>query len=205
MAKRRASTISRRIPSDLKSPLRSYATVIGEVVWASNFAHGAFEILFSHVATQDNYQIGRALWHTMPSDSGQLVALREATKASNHLPEKMKIKIIWAIEKAQKLGELRNDAVHSATIVIERNGLPTVVPSDIGTKPSRSEKLRREKDLKKKFRAVKGDLLQIGQYVHSLWPHIAGFDLLPPLPRKPQLKSLPKQTHRKSNDRRAKK
>jgi len=192
-----AQTISRRIPKAIQVPLRNYATVIGEVVWASNYAHGAFEILFSHVATPEDYQRGRAIWHTATSDSGQLKMLRAAADASEQLSERMQERILWAIDRALKLGELRNDAVHSSTIVLVENGKAKIAPSDIGTKPSRSEKLRRDDDLKKKFRAVKGDLLQIGQYVHSLWPHVAGFDALPPLPRKPQLRSLPKQTDRK--------
>lgn len=186
-----ASTVPRRIPKGVQSPIRAYATVVGEVVLASNFAHGAFEILFSHVATHENYQIGRAIWHTAPSDSGQLQMLRAAATASTRLSERMRTRILWAIDRALKLGVMRNDAVHSATIVLVKNGKVTMAPSDIGTKPSRSEKLRREDDLEKKFRAVKDDLLQIGQYVHALWPHLAGFEHLPPFPRKPQLRSLP--------------
>jgi len=191
-----APTTTRRIPKAIQAPLRAYAKVIGEVVWASNFAHGAFEILFSHVVTHENYQTGRAIWHTATSDSGQLQMLRAATKVSDRLSKRMQERILWAIEQALKLGELRNDAVHSSTIVIVKNGKAKIAPSDIGTKPSRSEKLRRDDNIKRKFIAVKGDLLQIGQYVHCLWPHLAGFDDVPPLPRKPQLRSLPKQTHR---------
>jgi len=197
MSRSPAQTISRRIPKAIQVPLRNYATVIGEVVWASNYAHGAFEILFSHVATPDGYQRGRAIWHTTTSDSGQLNMLRAAAKTSEQLSDRMQERILWAIDRALKLGELRNDAVHSSTIVLVKNGKAKIVPSDIGTKPSRSERLRPEGDLKNKFRTVKGDLLQIGLYVHSLWPHVAGFDALPPLPRKPQLQSLPKQTDRK--------
>ena len=198
MAKPKAPTITRRIPESIKAPLRAYATVIGEVVWASNYAHGAFEILFSHVATHDGYQIGRDVWHTSTSDSGQLKMLEAATKASERLSKQMRERILWAISRAQKLGELRNDAVHSSTIVLTENGKTRIAPSDIGTKPTRSAKLRLEADLNKKFKAVTGDLLQIGQYIHALWPHIAGFDHLPPLPKRPQLKSIPKQTQRKA-------
>lgn len=198
MTKPRAPTVPRRIPKELQAPLRAYASVIGEVVWASNFAHGAFEILFSHVAAHTNYEIGRAVWHTATSDRVQLDMLKAATIASERLSKQMSERILWAIEKAQKLGELRNDAVHSATIVIVKNNQATIAPSDIGTKPTRSNKLRKVEDLKKLFRAVKGDLIQIGQYVHSLWPHVAGFDLLPPLPRKPQVRSIPEQAPSKS-------
>lgn len=197
MSKSPAQTLTRRIPKDIQAPLRQYATVIGEVVWASNYAHGAFEILFSHVATHDGYAVGRAIWHTATSDSGQLKLLRAAAKTSERLSVSMRARILWAIDNALKLGELRNDAVHSATIVLVKNGKAKMAPSDIGTKPSRSEKLRSEGDLKRKFRTVKGDLLQVAQYVHSLWPHVAGFEHADPLPRKPQLRSLSNQTHQK--------
>ena len=193
-----ARTVSRRIPTSMQVPIRAYATVIGEVVWASNFAHGAFEILFSHVATPDNYSIGRAIWHTSKSDRGQIEMLVAAAIASDRLSERTRSRIFWATNNALNLAELRNDAVHSATVVLVIDGKQTMSPSDTGTKPKRSERLRREDDLKKKFRVVKGDLLQLGQYVHALWPHLAGFDHLPPLPRKPQLLSLQKPTLRRT-------
>lgn len=192
-----STTVSRRMPG-VRAQIRAYTSVIGEVVWAANYSLGAFEILFSHVATPKHYQVGRAIWHTAPSDSGQLQMLKAAANASDRLSERMRGRVLWAIDKTLKLGQLRNDAVHSVVIVLVNNGKVTLAPSDIGTKPSRSEKLRLEGDLEKKFRAVKGDLLQIGQYVHSLWPHLAGFEHLPPLPRRPQLQSLPNQTHRKA-------
>ena len=198
MTKPRAPAITRRIPKAIQTQLRAYATTVGEVVWASNYAHGAFEILFSHVATHDNFLIGRNIWHTSTSDRGQLEMLKAATSASERLSNRMRDQILWAIDRAQKLGELRNDAVHSSTIVIIENGKAKIAPSDIGTKPSRSAKLRLEANLNKKFKTVTGDLLQIGQYIHSLWPHVAGFEHLPKLPRKPQLKSLPKQPHNKA-------
>ena len=190
MSKAPAQTISRRIPESSRIPLREYATVIGDVVWASNFAHGAFEILFSHVATHDEYAIGRAIWHSANSDRAQLNMLRAATKESTRLSVRMRTRILWAIEKTSKLRELRNDAVHSSTFVRIGSGEANVAITDIGTKPSRSAKLRGHGDLKRRFRALSGDLRQIGQYVHSLWPHLAGFDDLDPVPRKPQLKSL---------------
>jgi hypothetical protein len=198
MSKPKAPTIRRNIPSEMRAPLRSHATVIGELVWASNFSHGAFEILFSHVVNHTNFQMGRSVWHIATSDSGQLKMLVAATEASERLSVKMRANIMWAAGKALKLGELRNDAVHSATVVITTEKPAKIVPASIGTRPTRYEKLERMPDLKKQFRLVKGDLLQVGQYVHALWPHLAGFDLLPPLPRRPQLRSIQKGIWKKA-------
>jgi hypothetical protein len=198
MTKPKTPTIRRNIPSEMRGPLRSHATVIGELVWASNFSHGAFEILFSHVVNHANFQMGWAVWHTATSDNGQLKMLVAATEASERLSVKMRAKILWAAGKALKLGELRNDAVHSATVVITTTKPAKIVPSSIGTRPTRYEKLERMADLKKQFRLVKGDLLQVSQYVHALWTHLAGFDSLPPLPRRPQLRLIPKDTSKKA-------
>ena len=197
MSKPKVPAVRGGVPKEIRAPFRAYTAVIGELVWASNYSLGAFEILFSHVATPTEFLTGRSIWHSASSDSGQLKMLAAATKTSERLSEKMRANILGAIEKAGKLGESRNDAVHSATVVVVENGKAKVVPSDIGTKPSRSDKLRLEADLKKRFRAVKGDLLRLGQYVHALWPRVAGFDALPPLPRRPQLTSVPKSTSKK--------
>ena len=95
------------------------------------------------------------------------------------------------------MGELRNDAVHSSTIVLTTTIPVKVALSEVGTKPKRFGKFDRTIDLKKHFRSVKADLWKLGQYVHAVWPHVVGFDELPPLPRRPQLVSMPKNTGKK--------
>ena len=197
MPSQRTPQISRRLPAVVTGPIRTYATVVGEVVWASNFALGAFEILFCNIANYTNFMMGRAIWHCSTSDSGQLQMLRAATEASDRLTPRMRANILWAVEKSLKLGELRNHAVHSATIAIPEMDGHRIAPSAMGTKPTRFDKLAQIKDLKGKFRAVRTDLLQVGQFVHGLWPHVAGFDLLPPIPRRPRLTSLPTSTQGK--------
>ena len=197
MPSQRTPRVSRRLPAVVSGPIRTYATVVGEVVWASNFSLGAFEILFCHVANHTIFMMGRAIWHCSTSDSGQLQMLRAAAETSERLKPRMRANILWAIEKALKLGELRNHAVHSATIAIPEGRGHRVAPSSMGTKPSRFDKLAQIQDLKGKFRAVRTDLLQIGQFVNGLWPHIAGFDLLPPISRRPRLTSLPPSTQPK--------
>ena len=40
----------RSVPKEIQTPLRSYASVIGELVWSYNYTHSAFEILNSGAA-----------------------------------------------------------------------------------------------------------------------------------------------------------
>ncbi len=197
MTKGTVGSVTRRLPRQYKVPLRSYATVVGEIVWASNYLYGAFEILFSHVATPGNFLMGRGIWQSASSERAKLDMLEAAVETSESLASPMQDRIIWTIGCARKLAELRNDAVHSATIVVSKNGSPMLVPSDIGTKQKRSDRLRAEPDLKKKYRVVKGDLLQLGQYVFAIWPHVAGFEHLPRLPARPRFQSIPKAKPRK--------
>lgn len=193
----KAPTIRGGMPKAIRAPFRAYTAVIGELVWASNYSHGAFEILFSHVATPTEFQTGRSIWHSAPSDSGQLQMLAAATETSARLSAKMRANILWAVEKAKKLGESRNDAVHSSTIILSRAKPVKIALYELGTKPKRYGKLERTIDLKKHFRLVKGDLWKLGQYVHALWPHLAGFDALPPLPRRPRLTSIQNNNSKK--------
>ena len=197
MSKPTASPIRGGVPKEIRAPFRAYTTVIGELVWASNYAHGAFEILFSHVATPTEFQTGRSIWHTASSDGGQLHMLVAATEVSVRLSEKMRANILWAVEKARKLAESRNDAVHSSTIILSTIPPVKVALSELGTKPKRYKKLGNTTNLKEHFRSVKSDLWKLGLYVHALWPHVAGFDELPPLPRRPQLISIPKSNSKK--------
>lgn len=76
-----------KISKTVRAHFRSYTAVIGELVWASNYSHLAFEILFSHVATPADYQVGRSIWHSSPSDSGQLQMLGVAAKFPNDCPK----------------------------------------------------------------------------------------------------------------------
>lgn len=195
MATKRAAT-----PKEVSESFRAYTAVVGEIIWASNYLGGEFEILFCHIATQTEYPIGRAIWHASPSDGARLQMLASATEASKRLSKKMRTNIIWVIEKAQKLAESRNDAAHSLTGV--SSGTPAKVAiSQHGTKPKRYARLESKSDLKKHYRLVGADLWRLGAYVRELWSRVAGFDDLPPLPRRPRLVSVARNNQKKPHRR----
>jgi len=85
-----SANYSSGMPKEIRAPFRTYTTVIGELVWASNYSHSAFEILFSHVATPTEFHMGRSIWHCAPSDSGQLLMLVAATETSTRLSKRMR-------------------------------------------------------------------------------------------------------------------
>ena len=148
--------ISRRIPNDMKAPLRQYAISVGELVWASNAAHTEFAILFCHVATPKNFLVGRAIWLSSKSDAGQIEMLEAAANASEtseRLSRKMPANILWATGKAKQLGQKRNDAVHSPTGFLTNQKPVKVVPVEMGIVRRRFSRLLSMTDLKREFRA----------------------------------------------------
>ena len=191
MATKRIAT-----PKEVSESYRAYTAVIGELIWASNYCYGEFEILFCHVATQTEFPIGRAVWHASLSDGARLQMLAAATEVSGRLSKKIRTNILWVVEKAQKLAESRNDAAHSL-IVVSRVNPAKVAISQHGTKPKRYARLESKLDLKKHYRLVGADLWRLGTYVRALWPRVAGFDDLPPLLRRPRLVSVPRNNQKK--------
>ena len=178
-----------KVDRKAREQLRRYSTAVGEVVWASTYSLGQFEILFCHVQNHTNFAMGRALWHTLSSDRSQLSLLKAATEASDRLPPPMRENILWAVSAAEALGQSRNNAVHSATVVVGKAEAATVRPASMGTKPSRFQAMSGITDLAAHFRTLTQDLLRLGSYVQLLWQHVAGFDLLPPLEDRPSLES----------------
>lgn len=194
MPKQKAVTISRRTPNEMKAPLRQYAAAVGELVWASNSTHTEFAILFCHVATPNHFAVGRAIWLSSRTDSGQIEMLHAAAKASDaseRLSPRMLANILWATNKAKKLAEWRNDAVHSSTVFLTKKNPVKVVPFEIGMLPARYKRLERTPDLKRQFRLVKNDLVQLSVYVRSLWTAIEFPGVYGPLPRRPRLRFRP--------------
>lgn len=194
MSKQKAATISRRIPNDMKTPLRQYATAVGELVWASNAAHTEFAILFCHVATPKNFMVGRAVWLSSKSDAGQIEMLEAAAKASEtseRLSRKMLANILWATGKAKQLGQKRNDAVHSPTGFLTKQKPVKIVPLEMGIVRGRFSRLQSTTDLKREFRLVKSDLVQLNVYVRHLWTAIEFPGVYGSLPRRPRLRSCP--------------
>jgi hypothetical protein len=168
--------------------VRAYGTVIGELVWTSNYCLSAFEALFTLLATPKQRELGLAMWHTLSSDSAKLKLLEALVVGNNELTASTRDRILWAIDKAMALAEKRNDAVHSLTTFDTSTYPLGIQVSAAGTRPKRYARLSGT-DLKRRYREVKGDLYQLGQYVLFLFIYASAPDLHR-LPRKPRLRSV---------------
>lgn len=188
MATQKRGRISRRLPAQWKAPVKAHATLVGEVIWAHNFAQNAFCTLFAVIVSPaPTMDIGIALWHVLSSDRAQLDLLTAAAGASIKLTKRKRLlrSILWAVEKGQKLREFRNDAAHTPTAWLGHE----LIPHPISTKPKRYKKLT-TRDFVRTFRLLKGDLYQLGLYVHALEGEVCFPGMFGSLPQRPRLRSI---------------
>lgn len=184
--------VPRKIPPEIKGPVRSFAVAIGELLWASSQTHAAFANVFSVLVAKENLNIGFSIWHVVQSDNIQrqmLAALVDAKFSEN---SKMYTSLIWAKKKADDLAEMRNDAAHMAT-AFRTDSVPfKLEASPIGNAPNRVTRLAKKPDLKRQFRTAKSDLVQLSGYVNALFFLLAFPDGQYPWPKRPDLKAFPK-------------
>ena len=189
MAIRRSGHITRTVQRPLRSTSRQYGAVIGEVVLASNYVLMELQLLFGALVTPDHPHVAEAMWHTLSNDRPKLELLRAFVEGNTTIQNTARDRIVWAISKAEKLAEKRNDAVH-ATVAFDRTAKPyKVVPFKQGTHPARFRRLTVQHDLKRFFRSVKDDLHALSNYVRAVRIHLM-YPARFALPQKPRLRSL---------------
>ena len=195
-ARPKAIRVPRRVPPEIKSPVRSLALATGELLWASSQAHTAFCNVFALLVAKDNLNVGFAIWHTVQADSTQRQMLAALVDARLPTPSRMNKSLLWAKEKADKLATLRNDAAHLASAFRTDSDPYKLVPNPFGNPPTRTERLKNISDLVAHFRTVKGDLVQLSGYINALFFKLVQPSGPYPWPRRPSLKSLPKAAKR---------
>ena len=132
------------------------------------------------------------MWHSLRSDGIQRTILRAAAIKSPTLGERRRKSLLWCLDKAGKISEFRNDAVHTFFEYGPGERGIEFEPSEWAAPLYRSEKLNRV-GYKKLFRFATGDLRQLSEYAIS----IAG-SLLDekrgwrrhPFPKRPLLRSI---------------
>ena len=194
----------------MRRALARHAAIIGEVVWAANYLHTYFLLVFRWAIGDD--EVANALWHGQRNDKPQLELLAAAVKSTSRpkFTEAEKGRIEWAIKCAYKLAEHRNDLIHlpmSLASKFDRNGRRELIflPSLVATPPKRLERVLRP-TWRQSLRLVKGDLYALAKYVSAIWLRLTDMPLgRGPLPRRPRLRSIPKETGKPQTKSRARK
>jgi hypothetical protein len=182
-------TIPHGVPIKFGRTAEDYAQMIGGVVWASNYLHGSFFYLFDDLLLPTHSgPSARALW--LSYATGDLPA-RLATRALAASRIKAEagifLDIDWSIKVANRLGEFRNDFVH--TPVDFDSGTASVVPDRFAATEARKKKLARP-DIREIAFAVKDDAFRLSCFVWRLALEVRKPEikpLEPPLPQAPGL------------------
>jgi hypothetical protein len=171
---------------DFNRPVRAHAIVTGELVWASNFAHAAFCMIFAHLVDAQDWRVGTAIWNALRSDSTQrdvLMALSEVVLK----PKDFK-RVKWAVETAGKLSKTRNDAVHAPVVFMATSKGLGLTPDHHSTPKPRRDRLLGSPNMHRDFRTAKGDLIAIGSYATAILSKlIIGSSM--PWPERPLIRS----------------
>jgi hypothetical protein len=192
------TTIPRLLPKPWRKPIRTYAITVGEVIWASNFAHASFGDLFAILVAPSNLDIGYSIWHSMQSDKGQLEALSAAANSALSIKPRMLKAIQWAKQAADDLAVFRNDAAHASTAFTTRTKAFEVIPNPINNTRTRLARLEKQTDIPKVFRIAKSDLFQLGLYVNDLFCFLAFPELRARMPKRPRLALTSKRKKKSS-------
>jgi hypothetical protein len=168
---------------------RSHAMVVGELVWASNYCLWTFSMLYGSLFAPDDMKIAKRTWRGTRGDQAQLNLVEHAVRGNKRLNRRKAAAVLWALDKARKLAEQRNDAVH-VFVEVRRTGKPTVRPSPHTIIEKRFAKLSAITDLTRHFGTVRDDFIRIADYVEILWLYSEGTHL-DPLPSRPRLRTGP--------------
>jgi len=155
------------LPLKFGKAAEDYAQMIGGVIWASNYLHGSFFYLFNALLEPTHSgPVARALWLSYSIGDA---AARRATRdlASSKLaPESgILLDINWSVRLADRLGEIRNDFVH--TPVDFDSGTAAVVPDRFASTDARKKRLARP-DIAEIALAVRDDLFRLSCFVWRL-------------------------------------
>ena len=183
-------------PSVWRAPLRRYAIAVGELLWASNRAQASFADLFSVLVDATKLEIGLAIWLSIQTDKGQITALRALVATLNSPRTRLHQNIAWAVAASEKLAEIRNDAAHMATSPTMTIKGIEFIPNPVGNAPTRLKR-RSGTDFIEILSRAKGDYIQVQQYVHDIFCHLAYPNPNYPLPLRPRLLSVVIRSSRK--------
>lgn len=172
---------SRRAPALSRSADAAHAKALGEVLHAWNRAHAALFSVFVRVATENDWELALALWHTGSGDSAQR-GLVEAASIARLSDRKSYLNAVkWALASMATIGDYRNAITHTEMIYAYTHLTPGIT-----AKASHADKLTSKMRLDQNWRALRGDLNAIASYLDGVQ---LGLSLKTPRPlsRRPRL------------------
>jgi hypothetical protein len=163
---------------------KPYAQALGEIALAWNDFHVTLSDLFWAVSKVPNGLMPNAIWNSLKSDRAQREALKSLVELAilgHHLPMATKTEILWVLERADRLEDLRNDALHAP---LYGDGGTVFAWHQLGNK--RAKKLE-GKNLLKEFSYFYDTTVVLREYTEKLSANLRSPN--DPLPNRPKLPS----------------
>jgi len=111
-------------PTDkqVRAEFEAYTCAVGKVAHAWNYLHEKLGALFALVVNAQDRNVIAAVWYSTFSDRSQRLMLEAGIKALaeyrwQSVPAHAKADLLWLIEKANMLGNKRDDAIHAPAIL----------------------------------------------------------------------------------------
>jgi hypothetical protein len=197
-------TEAKRIPVMLPTDAKrqeveaAYDRVVGRVSRTWNRLHQSLGVFFA-VIIGGNYELVLAAWDSIENDRTKREMLRAASEAAS--PERWKQTpkapddLLWVLKRAQKLSDVRNDAMHALVALHIGTEITMVVTSPARGK--RERKLwgneRRGRKLLDEFAKCEQDTEVLSAFVGEAFSALHQLDGRKWPPRPEQIWAAPKQ------------
>jgi hypothetical protein len=190
---------TRRIPTTIQSGVRKHGKRIGDITIIANLLQEAFFHLFWIVIGDHEdatYEMVHGVWHTIMSDKTQRDMLEAATIGRFGPNSRFAQQIKWAIGRAGKLSEFRNDIVHTPVRFAVIDEKPILLFQRVSAKKASMDRLAKT-PAATQSRLVRGDLVVLTVFCETLYRVYLLNGQTGPWPRRPPLLSLPKTSQRR--------
>jgi hypothetical protein len=184
---------SRRFRKDHgRGAIKVHAQLTGEVIWAWNGLQLAFCHLFYKLFPEESSYYAMIIWNGIAVDSTQRAILNALLDEQIHIEMRPAKAAMWAIRKMGELAKYRNDVVHGhfGFRIAGKHRVETRI-AYFGNPLVR---VRRQHghglESYAMLRTLRGDLLQLADYVSALGQLVGNVPKRGPLPRRPKLRML---------------
>ncbi|MGH6651861.1 MAG: hypothetical protein ACREB7_12110 [Sphingopyxis sp.] len=166
-------TARRRLPLQDPKAIARHNRRVGEVLHAYNSAHASVFGVFTFLGMHVDYQHTLDVWHSSGTDKGQRNLLEVAVRHRLKGRKVVQKGILWALGALDELGTFRNDAVHTNMAWYYDEFVP-----GIGSKEATIKRLE-QLPFDKHWRALRGDLIALANYLAVLAYDVLGDNKLP--------------------------
>ncbi len=184
----------RRDSPHVARAIRRHAVLLGEITYHWNALHSNLQMilaaLLGEAQSDGSYSLtlGLGIWQALKSDDAQRSVLRVAIQSKLAANKRLVESALWLIDQTGRLAAYRNDVTHVPFTLVGTAEKIAFVPDRLFSDKNRLARLTSTGHTAL-FRALRGDLTQLGNYATFIWIAALTPSALIPLPRRLRLQS----------------